>query len=243
MITWLASELRAAGLKVHEMAGWKTRQTRNGFAPVGVVAHHTATSVAWSDTAVAALLRDGRRDLAGPLSQCGLERDGTWVMVAAGRCNHNGFGTWGNDSIGVEAYNDGRGEPWPKVQLDAYTRGVAVICAHYSWGAHRVKGHKETDPDRKIDPTGIDMARFRRTVATILAPPLPPPPETDDMAVLAKKTGRTEWWLTDGITKRHITDRAEAAQLVYAGFAKWDDGAPFVGTYDAFIDRAVTVSK
>src|SRR5690606_11664261 len=127
-----------------------SRTTRaSGLTPQGVVCHHTATSSAWQDGHVAALLRDGRRDLAGPLSQLGLERDGTFVVIAAGRANHNGYGTWGNDSIGIEAYNSGLGEPWPAVQLDAYQRGVAAILAHLGLDVSCCKAHRETDPKRK----------------------------------------------------------------------------------------------
>lgn len=164
MLSWLPTVLRSAGLDVYEMPGWETRRTRAGYTPQGVVPHHTATSTAWLDGHVAALLRDGRRDLAGPLSQLGLERDGTFVVIAAGRANHNGYGLWGNDSIGIEAYNDGVGEEWPDVQYDAYVRGVAAICAHMGWGPDQVKAHRETDPGRKIDPTGIDMDQFRAAV-------------------------------------------------------------------------------
>lgn len=162
--TWLAEACRAAGLDVYEMPGWETRESRSGFDPEGVVCHHTATGTDWADGHVALLLRDGRRDLAGPLAQIGLERDGTVVLIAAGRANHNGYGLWGNDSYGIEAYNDGKGEPWPKAQLDAYRRLVRVICDHHGWHDDRVKAHRETDPDRKIDPTGIDMTAFRAAV-------------------------------------------------------------------------------
>lgn len=163
MLTWLADTLRADGLHVIELADWKTRSRKGGITPEGVVCHNTATGPNVPDSNVRALLRDGRSDLPGPLAQLGLERPGTWVVVAAGRCNHNGYGQWGNDSIGVEAYNDGRGEPWPEPQLDAYARGVAAICRRMGWGPERVKGHKETDPDRKIDPT-FDMDLFRSRV-------------------------------------------------------------------------------
>lgn len=184
--TWLADVLRAEGLHVIEMAGWKSRRTRAGFNPAGIVCHHTATGKNVSDVRTRALLRDGRADLTGPLSQLGLERDGTFVVVAAGRCNHNGFGTWGNDSIGIEAYNDGTGEPWPKPQMDAYRRGCAAICRHEGWGIASVRGHKETDPKRKIDPT-FDMNRFRADLAPLIKTPTPKPvPPTvqqeDDMA-------------------------------------------------------------
>lgn len=194
MVTWLADVLRAAGLDVYEDPGWQTRETRGGFDPVGVVCHHTATGPNWLDGHVAALLRQGRRDLPGPLSQAGLERDGTWVLIAAGRANHNGFGLWGNDSIGIEAYNDGVGEPWPPAQMDAYVRGVRAICAHQGWGADRVKGHRETDPGRKIDPTGIDMAAFRQAVFT---PDPPPAQEDDDMPIILFAKGKPDR-LADG---------------------------------------------
>jgi hypothetical protein len=164
MILWLADTLRAAGLKVYEEPGWRNRQSRPGFDPQAVICHHTATGPEVADGAVRRLLVVGRPDLPGPLAQCGLRRDGTWDLIAAGRCNHNGYGRFGNDSIGVEAYNDGRGEPWPAVQLDSYQRGVAAICARMGWGPGRVLGHRESDPGRKIDPAGIDMDRFRAAV-------------------------------------------------------------------------------
>lgn len=167
MISWVADVLRSAGLKVVELDGWRTRGRT--FVPKGIVWHHTATSVKASDSNVDRLLRDGRPDLAGPLSQLGLRRDGTFVVVAAGRANHNGYGTWGNDSIGIEAYNDGVGEPWPLAQVDAYVRGTAAICRFLGWGADRVKAHRETDPRRKIDPAGLDMDEMRRRVTAALA--------------------------------------------------------------------------
>jgi hypothetical protein len=179
--TWLADAFRTAGLNVYEMPGWVTRETRPGFSPRAVICHHTATGPNWDDDQVAFLLRDGRRDLAGPLAQIGLERDGTVVLVAAGRCNHNGFGLHGNDSFGIEAYNDGRGEHWPAVQLDAYERVVKVLCDHHGWGPDQVLAHRESDPDRKIDPTGIDMDDFRADVFAGPAPTPPPIEDDDDM--------------------------------------------------------------
>lgn len=175
-LAWLADVLRAEGLDVHEMPGWRGRG-RELSSIQGVVWHHTATSTAWLDGHVAALLRDGRRDLAGPLSQVGLERDGTWVLIADGRANHNGYGEWGNDSLGIEAYNSGVGEPWPSAQVDSYRRGTAAICRHLRLDPMtRVKGHRETDPRRKIDPTGLDMDVERRHVARLITPT---PPEED----------------------------------------------------------------
>lgn len=176
-VPWLAQVLRDAGLPVYEDPGWKGRG-RELTTVNGVVWHHTATGTRWADGHVLALLRHGRSDLAGPLSQLGLERDGTWVCIADGRANHNGYGKWGNQSIGVEAYNDGIGERWPSVQVDSYHLGTAAICRHLGMGADRVLGHRETDPRRKIDPTGIDMVDARRRVHLLLSgSPKPPPKE------------------------------------------------------------------
>ncbi len=52
--------------------------------------------------------------------------------------------------------------------------------------------------------------------------PTPPPEDDDDMKMICKGDKTSEWWITDGITKRHVNDRTEAAQLVYVGLAKWD---------------------
>jgi hypothetical protein len=167
-LTWLADVLRDAGLKVYEEPGWQTRETRYGFEPVGLICHHTASGPATSDAAVRRLLVVGRPDLPGPLSQLGLRRDGTFDVIAAGRCNHNGYGTWGNDSIGIEAYNDGKGEPYTQAQYNAYVTGAAAICRRMKWAPDtRILGHKESDPDRKVDPT-FDMKAFRLRVSRSL---------------------------------------------------------------------------
>jgi hypothetical protein len=219
MIPWLADVLRAAGLAVLELDGWKKRRTRPGFDPVGIVWHHTATSTAWSDTAVARLLRDGRPDLPGPLSQLGLQRDGTFVTIAAGRCNHNGFGTWGNDSIGIEAYNDGLGEPWPPAQLDAYHTGTAAICAHLGFNpATQVLAHRETDPTRKTDPAGIDMDAARVRVAEIIDPPSPPLPPTLELdgMFFAKQANTVEVFLFEDGRYTHMKKRGDVDEIAKA---------------------------
>jgi len=169
-VPWLADVLREAGCKVIELPGW-TEIGRPLLTVNGIVWHHTATGPNWTDARVAILLREGRSDLAGPLSQCGLQRDGTWVLVSANRANHNGYGEWGNASIGVEAYNDGVGEKWPQEQYDSYVRGTAAILARLGLDASHVKGHKETDPNRKIDPAGIDMNQARADITAQLTQP------------------------------------------------------------------------
>lgn len=187
--TWLAAVLRKAGCRVVELDGWQTRETRPGFEPEAVIWHHTATGPNVSNTNVRRLLRDGRSDLPGPLSQLGLERNGTFVVIAAGRCNHNGYGLHGNDAIGIEAYNSGLGEPWPSPQLDAYHVGTAAICRALAIPASRVLGHKESDPTRKIDPAGIDMDQARARVAALLAPAAPQ--EDDDVFIMKPLPGHS----------------------------------------------------
>jgi hypothetical protein len=198
---WLAAVLRKAGCRVVEMDGWQTRETRVGFNPQGVVWHHTATGPNVSNLNVRKLLRDGRSDLSGPLCQLGLERDGTYVVIAAGRANHAGFGTpWGNDSIGIEAYNDGVGEPWPKVQLDAFEDGTAAILTALHLGAPQVKAHREVDPGRKIDPTGIDMNQARARIADLLTPkPQPLAPSEDPMLYIREEDPKSRILLTNGV--------------------------------------------
>lgn len=181
MLTNLADVARRAGLKVVEVDGWKQRgRPTGGFAPVGVLCHHTATSKASRDDDVVRLLVQGRSDLPGPLCQLGLGRDGTVYVVAAGRANHAGkakssgsvaSGDGNALYIGIEAMNDGVGEPWPQVQYDAYVTLCAALSKHVTGNSVRtVRGHKETSVTGKIDPT-FDMDAFRARVEAKMAEP------------------------------------------------------------------------
>lgn len=171
--------LRDAGLKVHVVDGWRDRYRPVGhFKPVGVLCHHTATKVTSKDSDVVNLLVRGRSDLPGPLCQLGLARDGTVYVIAAGRANHagkarsNGTVAAGDGNtlyIGIEAFNDGVGEPWPGVQYDAYVKLCAVLCKRVTGNSvQTVRGHKETSVTGKIDPT-FDMDTFRARVAAEMA--------------------------------------------------------------------------
>ncbi|MBC9032228.1 N-acetylmuramoyl-L-alanine amidase [Sphingomonas sp. JC676] len=182
-LTWLPEVLEAAGLKVAETENWRSRGRAEMGRVRGVMCHHTATPGHFDkNMPTLDLLIRGRSDLAGPLAQLGLGRDGTFYVVAAGRANHAGAGNWegittGNSSfIGIEAENSGR-DPWPDVQMDAYRRGVAAILKRIGAGASMCCGHKEyaLPAGRKPDPT-FDMALFRRDVSDLLAGKTPPPP-------------------------------------------------------------------
>ena len=181
-LTWLPDVLLGARLKVALVDGWERRGHGDINNVRGIICHHTAGPRIGNMPSLA-IVRDGRPDLPGPLSQLGLGRDGTFYIIAAGRCNHAGAGEWqsirtGNTSfIGIEAENTGLQNdfPWPAVQLDAYQRGVAAILKKINKTADFCCGHREYahPPGRKPDPT-FDMDGFRYGVAAILSGTVPP---------------------------------------------------------------------
>ena len=166
---WLGDVLRDAGLEVVAV-GAPVGRGRDMDDILGVVGHDTVTTQAWTNGAVDRLLVRGREDLPGPLSHLGLDRNARYRWVADGRCNHNGYGLWGNDAIGIEVYcagglNPRHPEPWNDAQREAFIVGARAICEHLGLDpSERVKGHKETDPDRKVDPWLVDMAAVRRAI-------------------------------------------------------------------------------
>lgn len=171
-LTWLPAVLRGAGLKVAEVEGWENRGLGEMGDVAGVMCHHTATARRDLNMPTLKVLIDGRSDLPGPLSQLGLGRDGTYYVIAAGRCNHAGAGKWegittGNSSfIGIEAENSGKiDDPWPAVQIDAYQCGVAAILMKLGRSEQFCVGHREyaTPAGRKIDPN-FSMDVFRQKV-------------------------------------------------------------------------------
>jgi hypothetical protein len=115
---------------------------------------------------------------------------------------------------------------------DGRTRG---LCTHHdvSRAFPAVStGHWDPGPDF---PKEWALDRWTPDTPT-------PPPEDDPVAKILQRTDGAAWWICDGITKRHLTDRAKVGALVFAGFAKWDDGKPFRSkAYDAILDDSVTV--
>lgn len=172
MLTDLADILRGAGLTVVEVEGWKTRGHGVMASAKGILIHHTA-GPATGDFPSLRVVRDGRTDLAGPLSQLGLGRTGTWYVIAAGRSYHAGAtiddSVFGNsNAIGIEA--EATGTPstntghahWPEVQYQSYVAGVKALQAAYAIPTSRVLGHKEAavPAGRKPDPN-FSMDEFR----------------------------------------------------------------------------------
>lgn len=183
-LTWLADELRKAGVKVVEVPGWQTRGNES-FTPRGVTWHATAGSRLGSAQDEVHVLLNGSTTAPPPIAQLMIYRDGTVYLCAAGRCNHNKVGWAGPNKgygntylLGIEMANDNRGEPWPDVQLDAARRATAAIMRRL--GADPMKslaGHYEHQPAAgrpagetsvKSDPYGVRMADERTRVAAMM---------------------------------------------------------------------------
>ncbi len=182
-LTWLPSVLKAAGLTVSTEPGWETRGHDDMGHVRGVLCHHTACG-GHADMPSEHVVTEGRPDLAGPLCNLLLGREGDYKVIAAGRAWHAGAGFWhgiknGNsEMIGIEAENAGDGkDPWPLSQMDAYVRGVAALLNHIGATASMCAGHKEycIPTGRKIDPT-FDMVQFRARVAAQMKQPVPAAP-------------------------------------------------------------------
>jgi peptidoglycan hydrolase-like protein with peptidoglycan-binding domain len=176
-LVWLPEVLRGAGLKVAEQPGWTDRGRGPMGTVRGVICHHTVGGPTGNMPSLGVLTRGRKLDkggyLHGPLAQLGLGRDGTYYVIAAGRANHAGEGSWkgisGNSSfIGIEAENSGGvGDRWPEVQMDAYCRGVAAILRKVGADVEMCCGHKEYAPRRKPNDPRFDMNVFRDRVRGI----------------------------------------------------------------------------
>lgn len=178
MLTDLADVLRAGGLRVVEVPGWKTRSADgNDFVGVkGILCHWTATNPAASgDYPTLNTILNGNGDTPGPLSQLGLGRDGTWYVIAAGVCWHAGntdrVASDNYHAIGIEAeYHPAQGA-WPEAQQRSYERGVAALQRHYRVPLDEVRGHYEAaiPYGRKDDPKTLPggMPGFRQRVDAV----------------------------------------------------------------------------
>ena len=145
--TGIADRLRAAGLAVVEVDGWKTRGS-DSFNPRGGVDHHTAGSNNGNAPSLNICI-NGRSDLPGPLCNTLQGFDGTQYVIAAGKANHAGDGGWkglsGNSSVyGMERENDGHSEPRPGQHESAARAWAAIIDGKF--GSDMVCGHKEWAP-------------------------------------------------------------------------------------------------
>lgn len=183
--TDIARRLRAAGLKVVEVAGWQTRGSVT-FHPRGSVDHHTAGPRRGNAPSLGVCI-NGRPDLPGPLCHVLVGRDLTCYLIAAGRANHAGTGGWkgltGNSSVyGVERENVGTPvEPWtPEQTVHAATVHRALSGGKFT--PNFTCRHAEWAPRRKVDTHSISGNLLRALIAKPTDPPEPPDPGDDDMA-------------------------------------------------------------
>jgi hypothetical protein len=215
-LQWLADELRAAGLNVIEEPGWRTRgatskSTGKLFDPIGQIIHHSADVARegladdLDDAGLVNLIVHGRADLPGPLYQIHIDRDGEVHVIAAGRANHAGRGSWegipkdsGNmTTVGIDFENNGVGEGWPANQIHVGHVVSAVIARKLGHDAKQIAMHREYSSEGKIDPTGIDGNDWRAKVAGLQTEPT----TEEDMPALvsfANPTGAREFLSIDG---------------------------------------------
>lgn len=236
MLTDLANWVREAGCNVREYPGWQTRVRGGGpysVMPLCVMWHHTASPASWDGQKDADYIAVG--DSSAPLSNLYIDRTGLVWVIAAGPTNTNGKGGpmtfsrgtvpvdgMNSRAIGVEMGNNGVGDPWPQVQVDAMFR-VSNIC-NLKCGNQPtdVSSHNAWAPTRKIDPAvnstvqgpwkprgcnangtwNLDDMRSE-CKARAGASPIPPPiPEEDDMKIYLVQDSRGTWWSSDLFSSR-----------------------------------------
>lgn len=157
--TGLADRLRAKGVRVVEVDGWRTRGSTTYTPDLGIW-HHTAGAASGSAPSLAVCIY-GRPGLSGPLCQVLQSRDpdGNDIayVIAAGRANHAGVGTWrgisGNSrAFGVEVEHTGT-TVQPGVRHEITARIIAAGLEGGSRDARNVCRHAEyaTPAGRKID--------------------------------------------------------------------------------------------
>ncbi|MDG4666661.1 peptidoglycan-binding domain-containing protein [Mycobacterium sp. 236(2023)] len=223
---WLADVLRAEGLDVVEFPGWRQRGHGEFKDIRGVMVHHTGSNLASAES-----IAHGRPDLAGPLSQLHIARNGTVTVVAAGVAWHAGVGMYpwlpanmGNwHTIGIECANSGTNPTaphrrnWPDAQYFAMVDSCAAINRRLGQPASRTIGHKEYAgrAQGKWDPGAIDMDELRGDIAarigTVGPGPTPRPP--------VPVGEYTDVLLYRGVRGPQVTELQRRLKYAYAAYA------------------------
>src|SRR5262245_5069827 len=164
-LTWLADELRAAGLAVVEYDGWQWRAKASGGyspgRPLCVMWHHTASSTTPENDC--SYMIHGAD--AAPVANVLIARDGSVHVMAAGPTHTNrkgnsltfSRGTVTADSMnsyafGMELANAGTGDRYPAAQIDAAFVVSNIVNAHLGNVPADCSTHEHYAPSRKIDP-------------------------------------------------------------------------------------------
>lgn len=171
-LTDLGDVLTAAGLDVVLVDGWQTRSRSSGGydgdRPWCAMWHHTASQA--SAQGDVDYICSGSPD--APLANLYLARDGEVWICAAGATNTNGKGdaqmmtrgvipadSMNTHAIGIEAANNGVGEQWPQVQIDAYFTINNALANAYGLAPDDCCTHHQYAPDRKIDPATANAVK------------------------------------------------------------------------------------
>lgn len=172
--TWLADVLRAAGVPVVEMQGWKTLGNGELVRVDAVTWHHDGSPPGASPNVPNYIRNEVISGRSGANIWVGL--DGTWHLIAAGKTYHAGAvldGKPGNEtSVGIETDHT-TGETWSGVELLQSLRvGTAAVLNHLSKSpAVALEFHKTVcdPPGRKTDPDGLDISTERAAVAALMS--------------------------------------------------------------------------
>lgn len=152
------------GQRVAWVEGWSPNGA--GLAVKAVVVHDTVTGPDWPPQDLAHKLAHEWDSPPPPVYHVLIDRDGTAWVLADGRANHNGYGRHDNDTIGI-AFACRGGLGGDEEPANIHQRNTAAtLCRQIRQHQENIpiRGHKETDPERKIDPYGVDMDEFRRRV-------------------------------------------------------------------------------
>ena len=268
-LTWMVDVLRNAGCNVAESSvtnGWQTRARSSGgfpFMPLGIQWHHTASST--SPASDLSWMIDGSDD--APIGNVLLDRTGTYWPVAAGASNTAGKGgplslsrgtvpvdSANSQTFAIECANNGTGESWPTVQVDAYFRGSNALNIAMGNRPDDVFTHSLGEgngwTNRKIDPAtaaAVQGGWRPRSVSTSGTwsltdirtecnnrsgepPPVPiPPPSGGDVAdkyCVRAVDGMP--WVTDFASyATQITEDQAARGRDMRGYIVASDGGPF----------------
>lgn len=167
--TEMASALRDYGLSVVEVEGWRRRGSEH-FRPVASMDHHTAGARIGNLPSLRILI-NGRTGLPGPLCNCAQARDNRIFVIAAGRANHAGRGSYrglsGNSKFfGLEREHVGTAsEAW---RADSHETAARVHAALLDVAGQADSSmcvrHATYAPDRKVDTFGVSDAELHALI-------------------------------------------------------------------------------
>jgi hypothetical protein len=179
----VADVLRAAGVQVAVSdinEGWERRSRGSGgfdSPPLGICWHHTASSASVNNDLNYMI----HNSPDAPIGNMLLARDGVVWPIAAGAANTQGKGGPTSFSRGtvpldqgntrmwaIEAQNNGVGEDWAQVQIDAYFLVNTALSQMFGNQVTDLCSHQFYAPSRKIDPatTSAVQGPWRPTSVT-----------------------------------------------------------------------------